>query len=255
LLLVLHTFIFVAALLTTHLPGSMRIKLFLIAAICLFATSSRAQERILNMPEHDQKSYYFGITFGLNYSTYKMKYSKSFTETDTFNSITPRFRPGFNLGLMGNLRLGSFVDLRFVPSLSFADKRVIVNAKGTAADSIVDRSIESIYMHLPLQLKFKSDRINNFRFYALTGVKMDIDLAANARSRRSDEFLKVRPFDFGYELGVGFEFYNPNFIFSPEIKLSQGLMNQQFKDSKIALSNALDALTTRMIVISIHLEG
>jgi hypothetical protein len=32
-------------------------------------------------------------------------------------------------------------------------------------------------------------------------------------------------------------------------------MNQQFKDSKIALSNALDALTTRMIVISFHLEG
>jgi hypothetical protein len=233
----------------------MRIKQLLIAAICLFAIPAKAQERILNMPEHDQKAYYFGITFGLNYSTYKMKYSQSFTETDTFNSITPRFRPGFNLGLMGNLRLGSFVDLRFVPSLSFADKRVIVNAKGTVADSIVDRSIESIYMHLPLQLKFKSDRINNFRFYALTGIKMDIDLAANARSRRSDEFLKVRPFDFGYELGVGFEFYNPNFIFSPEIKLSQGLMNQQFKDSKIALSNALDALTTRMIVISFHLEG
>jgi hypothetical protein len=54
---------------------------------------------------------------------------------------------------------------------------------------------------------------------------------------------------------TGFEFYYPNFIFSPEIKLSQGLMNTQFKDPKIPLSNALDIMSTRMIVISIHLEG
>jgi hypothetical protein len=108
---------------------------------------------------------------------------------------------------------------------------------------------------MPLQLKFKSDRIHNFRFYALTGGKLDIDLAANARSRRRDEFIKVKPFDVGYEIGVGFEFYNPNFIFSPELKLSQGLMNQQFKDPNIPLSNAIDFISTRMVVISIHLEG
>jgi hypothetical protein len=110
-------------------------------------------------------------------------------------------------------------------------------------------------MHLPLQLKFKSDRINNFRFYAIVGTKFDYDLAANARSRRTDEFLKVSPVDFGYEIGVGFEFFNPNFIFSPEIKLSQGLTNQLFIDRNLPLTNALEKLLTRMIVISIHLEG
>src|SRR5207253_758540 len=106
-----------------------------------------------------------------------------------------------------------------------------------------------------LQFKFKSDRIVNFRFYALGGVKFDFDLAANARSKRPDEFLKVKPFDMGYEIGVGFEFYNPNFIFSPEIKLSQGLMDQLYRDTKIPITNAIDALNTRMIIISIHLEG
>jgi hypothetical protein len=110
-------------------------------------------------------------------------------------------------------------------------------------------------MHMPLQLKFKSERINNFRFYAIGGGKFDIDLAANARSRRSDEFIKVKPFDVGYEVGVGFEFYYPNFIFSPEIKLSQGLMNAKFDDKKIPLGNAIDQINTRTIVISIHIEG
>ena len=122
-------------------------------------------------------------------------------------------------------------------------------------DSTVDRGIEAIYMHLPLQLKFKSDRINNFRFYALLGGKFDYDLAANARSRRTDEFLKISPIDYGYEVGVGFEFFNESFIFSPEIKLSQGVNNQLYPDHSLPLTNAIQRLLTRMIVISIHLEG
>lgn len=235
----------------------MRSTRILILVLLLLQTFSVNAQRInLNMPEHDQKPYYFGITFGMNFSSYKIRYSESFVATDSFRVIQPNYGPGFNLGLMGNLRLSKFIDLRFVPSLAFAEKPMhieLMAADGT--DSVVDQAIESIYMHLPLQLKFKSDRIKNFRFYGLTGVKFDYDLAANARSRRKDEFLKVSAADFGYELGVGFEFYYPNFIFSPEVKISQGLGNQLFKDPNIPLSNAISGLSTRMIVISIHLEG
>ena len=230
----------------------MRLKFFLLSLVILFQTTGFAQRRILNMPEHDDKLYYFGITFGANFSQYRIKYTNSFVETDTFKKIQPRWSPGFNLGLMANLRLNKFIDLRFIPSLTFTDKRLSLT---TTNDSTSDRSIESIYMHLPLQLKFKSDRIRNFRFYGMVGVKFDYDLAANARSRRSDEWLKVKPVDLGYELGVGFEFYYPNFIFSPEIKLSQGLGNQIYHDKSVPLTNAIDELHTRMIVISIHLEG
>ncbi len=204
------------------------------------------------MADHDDKPYYFGITFGANFSQYRIKYSNSFVASDTFKKIQPRWNSGFNLGLMANLRLNKFVDLRFIPSLSFAEKGMSLTY---GPDSTQEKSIESIYMHLPLQLKFKSDRIQNFRFYGMLGGKLDFDLAANARSRRPDEWLKVKPLDYGYELGVGFEFYYPNFIFSPEIKLSQGLGNQIFKDRNVPLTNAVEQLRTRMIVISIHLEG
>jgi hypothetical protein len=215
-----------------------------------------AQRRPQNMPEHDDKAYYFGITFGLNFSTYRIHFNESFTQTDTFKSILSKFNPGFNLGLMGNLRLNKRFDLRTVPSLSFAEKNLgLVMQSSTGDDSASERNIESIYLHVPLQVKFKSDRIINFRFYAMGGVKFDFDLAANARSKRPDEFLKVKPFDMGYEIGVGFEFYYPNFIFSPEIKLSQGLLDQLYRDKKIPLTNAIDGLNTRMIVISLHLEG
>ncbi len=229
-------------------------KLPIFILFLLLPLGTHAQRQVLNMPEHDDKLYYFGITFGMNFSVHKINYSSSFATTDTFTSIQPLWQPGFNLGLMGSLRLSSFVDFRFVPSLAFAEKRLKFQY-GPPSDSLSNRSIESIYMHLPFQFKFKSDRIKNFRFYGLAGGKFDYDLAANARSKRPDEFIKIKPVDYGVEFGVGFEFFNPNFIFSPEIKVSQGFANQLFRDEGLQLTNAIDRLSTRMIVISIHLEG
>jgi len=232
-------------------PG--KIAAFII--LFLFTFKAFGQRTILNMADHDDKPYYFGITFGVNYSVYRINYTESFALTDSFKRIQPHWQPGFNLGLMGTLKITNFIDLRFVPTLIFSEKRLQYQYGPMGADSIVDRSIESIYMHLPIQLKFKSDRIKNFRFYGLVGGKFDYDLAANARSRRPDEFLKIAPTDVGFEFGVGFEFFNPNFIFSPEIKLSQGLSNQLFIDRGLPLTNAIERLSTRMIVISIHLQG
>jgi Outer membrane protein beta-barrel domain len=232
----------------------MRRATLVILILACISLPAAAQRQVLNMEDHDDKPYYFGITFGLNFSVYNISYASSFANTDTFKRIQPKWSPGFNLGLVGNLKLTNFVDLRFVPSLAFAEKRLVYEY-GIPRDTIEDRHIESIYMHMPLQFKFKSERIKNFRFYGLLGGKFDYDLAANARSHRTDEFLKVSPIDAGYEIGVGFEFFNPDFIFSPEIKLSQGLINQLFIDRSLQLTNALESLHTRMIVISIHLEG
>jgi hypothetical protein len=231
------------------------LKYFLIALFCfLSASDGYAQRKILNMEDHDRKAYYFGLTFGLNQSRHRIQYADAFANTDTFMSIQPGWGSGFNLGIMGNLRLNSFVDLRLIPSISFAEKRLKYN-QPQKPDVMENKGIESIYIHLPLQLKFKSDRIHNFRFYGLAGGKFDYDMAANANSRKKDEFLKFKPMDLGYELGFGLEFYYPNFIFSPEIKLSEGLMNQIYIDRNLPLTNAIDQIRTRSIVFSIHLEG
>lgn len=213
---------------------------------------AQAQTHVPNMPEHDSKLYYFGITFGINYSSFRVNNTKSFAENDTFKQVQPGYGPGFNLGIMGNLRLTKFIDIRFIPSLVFAEKKLkLVDMN----NEVRNENIESIYMQLPLQLKFKSDRIGNFRFYGMIGGKFDYDLASNARSRRQDELIRVSPIDLGAEVGIGFEFFYPNFIFAPEIKLSQGFINSHYADSRIPLSNTIDAMRTRMIVFSIHLQG
>lgn len=228
------------------------LKPFLVLAALLLCLTSQAQTHVPNMPEHDSKLYYFGLTFGFNYSSYRINNTKSFADNDTFKQVQAGYGPGFNLGIMGNLRLTKFVDVRFIPALVFAEKRLKLVDMNNVVRS---EKIESIYMQLPLQFKFKSDRIGNFRFYGIIGGKFDYDLASNARSRRQDELLRVSPIDVGAEVGLGFEFFYPNFIFAPEIKLSQGFINSHYPDSSIPLSNTVDAMRTRMIVFSIHLQG
>lgn len=202
--------------------------------------------------EHDDKPYYFGITLGVNFAQYKVFNSKYFIDYDTIKNITPLWRPGFVLGIMGNLRLNSFIDARTIPSFVMREKALEFT---TQNDSVVTHSFESILFSMPLELKFKSDRQNNFRFYACAGVKLDYDFNANARSKRSNEIIKVKSFDYGYNLGLGFEFYYPNFIFAPEIKISNGLGNTLIRNIGEPTNKAIDKLSTRMILISFHIEG
>ena len=117
------------------------------------------------------------------------------------------------------------------------------------------KKIESVIFSFPFQLKFNSDRIGNFRVYVLGGVKADIDLAANARARRAEDLVKLQKSDYGTEFGMGFNFYFQSFIFSPEIKVSNGLRNIHSRDENLKYSNVIDRIQSRMIVISFHLEG
>lgn len=240
----------------THLRHLLHLLRYQIATgMCLLLSLQGTSQRMadLNMEEHDQKPYYFGITLGYNQSFFKLYHSARFLQQDTILVVAPLRRGGFNLGLLGNLRLNERFDLRINPSLIFGEKSIQYVIKQDS--SILQQRIESILLSFPLQVKFKSDRIGNFRFYALGGLKFDYDLASNARASRAEELVKVNRSDYGYEWGVGFEFYLPSFIFSPELKISNGLGNVHTKDDNLKFSNVIDRLNSRMIVFSIHLEG
>ena len=110
-------------------------------------------------------------------------------------------------------------------------------------------------MSFPLQVRLKSDRINNFRVYTLAGIKYDFDLASNAGARNSENIVKVKKSDFGVETGIGFQFFFKYFILSPEIKFSYGLSNMHSRDESLKYSNVIDKMHSRMILFSLHFEG
>ena len=237
--------------------GSLRMG-FLFLILLLIASNTFAQEKELYLTDHDSKPYYFGITLGANVASFHIEHHPRFLQYDSVYTVNPEYTAGFQLGLLATARLSNRFEVRFNPQLLFTDRGLTYKLKYTdlfeQSDSVT-KKIESVITTFPLQIKFFSDRIGNFRVYMLAGVKADIDLASNARAKRAEELVKIQKYDYGIEAGIGFNFYFPSFILSPEIKISNGLKNVHSRDENLKYSNVLDRITSRMIVFCIHLEG
>ena len=225
-------------------------------ALVVYVVPAVAQMEI-NLPEHEQKRYYFGITLSGNSARFHLNHSAKFLNTDSVSIVTPIARGGFGLGLLGTFRFTEHLEARINPHLMFANRSISYQLKyPRIGDSTSqEQVIESIYTSFPVQLKFNSDRIGNFRVYVIGGAKFDFDLASNSQRRRAEELVKIIKGSFGYEAGLGFHFYFPSFIFSPEIKLSNTFRNVHDRDPNLIYSNIIDRMQARMIVFSIHLEG
>jgi hypothetical protein len=213
----------------------------------------------INLPDHDSKPYYFGITIGGNSSRFHTHFHPQFLLQDSVEIAEPTNAGGASLGLAANLRISDRFIVRFNPQLYFLERSIAYKLKYPDPASYdkteVIKKVESVTMSFPLQVKFQSDRIGNFRVYALGGFKADIDMASNARAKRAEQLVKIEKNDFGPEFGIGFNFFFPTFIFSPEIKISNGVRNIHARDENLRFSNVFDKIQSRMISFTIHLEG
>jgi Outer membrane protein beta-barrel domain len=228
-----------------------------IAILFLLLTSTVKAQEGINLPQHEEKRYYFGITLSTNFARFQAEHHPKFLQDDSIKTIGVSSKPGFGLGLLGTLRLTPHLEVRINPNLIFASRAIdyYVTYPQTGDKNKQQKLIESIYTSFPLQLKFNSDRINNFRVYIIGGGKFDYDLASNSQARKAEDLVKLSKGGFGYEAGLGFHFYFPSFIFSPEIKISNTLGNVHSRDVNLIYSNVIDRMQARMIMISIHLEG
>lgn len=211
----------------------------------------------LNKSDHDSKPYYFGITLGASSARFQTEPSPRFLLDDSVYVAEPVNSGGFSLGLHVTTRLSNRFLLRFNPQLMFVERGIYYKLKYPDIDGLteVSKKVESVTMSFPIQIKFQSDRIGNFRVYTLAGWKTDIDMASNARKKRLDDVVKIEKYDFGPEFGIGFSFFFESFIFSPELKISNGLRNIHARDPNLIYSSVFDKMQSRMIVFSIHLEG
>lgn len=209
------------------------------------------------MPDHDDKAYYFGISIGANLSRFQTQFHPRFLAYDSVLVAEPTNSGGISLGLSATARLSNRFQVRFNPQLFFMERNIYYKLSTPYQNNELEvtKKVESVTMSFPLQIKFQSDRIGNFRVYTLAGFKADIDMASNARAKRAEELVKIEKNDYGPELGIGFNFFFPSFIFSPEIKISNGLRNIHARDENLRFSNVFDKIQSRMIVFTIHLEG
>lgn len=234
-----------------------RKQIILFITILWLGIQAQSQYVELNRPEHDNWPYYFGMSISYNHSYLHPSKDPTFLQHDSVLAVEPGSSGGIALGLLATLQLSPRFSLRTNPQLIIGGAKYFTydlkyaNFEGHYQEK---KTLPSTIVSFPLQVKFNSDRINNFRTYLLAGVKYDIDLASNSTARNAEDLVKLKNSDYGVEAGIGFNFYFPFVTFSPEIKFSSGLANIHSRDPNLKYSNVLDKLQSRMITFSIILE-
>jgi hypothetical protein len=234
----------------------LRRKITLLVLLFVFCSSgSMAQLRdLLNQDGHDDKPYHFGINLGINKSHFSFTHHPRFLQYDSIMDVESINSTGINLAWLVNVRMGEHFDLRLHPlDLTFSEKAFLY-AENYSSDSIIEKKVQSITLSFPVQIKFSSDRIGNFKVYTITGGKFDYDLASNAGARKAEDLIKLKRSDISVEVGLGVNIYFPYFVLSPEVKLSSGLINLHARDPDLRYSNVIDKINSKMITFSLTVE-
>ncbi|MEP6617259.1 MAG: outer membrane beta-barrel protein [Ginsengibacter sp.] len=234
----------------------LRRKIILFGTVLVFFCShSFGQLRDdLNQTDHDSKAYHFGINLGYNKSHFLFSLHPRFLQYDTIMDVESINSSGINLAWLVNFRISEHFDLRLHPiDLTFSESSFLYNEK-YSPDTHVEKKTQSITLSFPVHIKFSSDRIDNFKVYTIGGAKFNYDLASNAGARKAEELIKLNRKDLSVEIGLGFHFYFPVFVLTPEIKLSNGLFNLHSRDVNLRYSNVIDKINSKMITFSLTVE-
>lgn len=214
-----------------------KISLFLIVIVIAHSASAQlfTKEKILNDANGgkgtmDKNLLNWGYFFGLNSYDFKFEYEQDQPDILVEDNV------GFNVGLIGDLRINDYFNLRFEPGLYITQRNLqydpsyFVGMEFTDADLF--REVKSTYIHLPLLLKVSTKRINNIKPFILGGFSTAINLSSNEENpddNGAGQFRTKKNMLF-YELGFGIDFYLFYFKFTPSIRGVFALNDEVVRD-------------------------
>ncbi len=238
--------------------------------LALFVVSTAfGQERTVeNRPYTDLRKFHFGILVGthlqdLEFNNIGPHYITNADGTQQLYTITAdqdRWDDGFNVGVLGELRINRTLQLRVAPALYFGSRHISFhNMDATAADTMLSRTqtMKTAYFSCALDLIMASPRFNNHRPYVMMGVNPVINLSGS-----NEDYLKLKRYDLFFEAGVGCDFYLPFFKIRPELKFMYGLTNSldtdhasQLRDhSMLPYTSSVNKARSKMIVLTFYFE-
>jgi Outer membrane protein beta-barrel domain len=234
----------------------LRLSSFLVVLISIIFGSSLAAQRTdkfsKNYLEYANRQYYFGITLGYNMSNFNIVRGNKFSVGDSLVYVSSPMSSGFNLGMIANLKMGEYFDLRFLPTLSFAERSLMFTGK---EGTIVPKRLESVFIEFPFHFRYKSALYHDMRFLVVAGAKYTFDLSAGSKGRNASQQIKMAGTDFALEWGMGVQIFFPYFIFTPEVKFSHGIPNSLIYQRDLIFSSVLERASSQSITISLHFEG
>ena len=240
----------------------MKFLYILILSGCLVFSGFAQKKKPQNLPGYDNKVLHFGFTLGLNTMDFNIQKSGDFYWLNNIYAIENLRQFGFNISIVSSLRLREYLDLRFLPGLSFGQRNLeyieldtIINDNPIFSNRVMQ--IESTFIQFPLLFKYKSERVNNFRAYIVGGGNFSIDLAAQKDIKESERpKIKLKPLDVYYEIGFGIDYYLTYFKFSTELKLAVGIMDiiGEADPEYPQYNSAIERMNSKLIILSFHFE-
>jgi Outer membrane protein beta-barrel domain len=224
-----------------------RVFVTLILIIFLINNSTAQKRDIVEYNQNwDKQTVFWGYYLGINKKDYKISYNT----TNKFVNVTPSY--GFEVGLIGDIRLHKNINLRLEPGLSSNTKTLaFTHIQNGEKDSI--RKVNGTYVRIPLLLKFSTDRLNNIRPYVVGGLSYDFNFSSNQDNPNDnlDGEFRMKKSNFMYEIGIGVDLYLPFFIFSPSIRGVFAINNELVDDNdpNSQWTDPIDYFGTRGIFI------
>tara|TARA_B110000196_G_scaffold43397_1_gene33716 strand:+ start:1087 stop:1791 length:705 start_codon:yes stop_codon:yes gene_type:complete len=227
-------------------PSILLFLMFFIAGFC-----QKNNTKIENLQNFDKQKLHFGYFIGFNQYNYKLDYK-----------INPNYATwieesiGINIGLIGDLRINEYINLRFEPGLHTNKLNLRFNERSKfTQNSDTIRSVKSSYIHIPLLIKLSTKRLDNFRPYLIGGVSTSFNLSSNQNSPEDNKnnVFRLKANNLYYELGFGIDFYLQYFKFSPSIRGVFSLKDELVPDDDVASpwTGNIENLSTRGFFINL----
>lgn len=212
---------------------------------------------MLNLEKFEQKRIHFGFALGMNNASFLMR--SDYTVVDSLISLNVQPQSGFNLGIISDLHFNEHFGLRFVPTLSFGQRNMVYvfEENGKPLNPEI-KAVESTFVDFPLDLRFRSARLNNFSTYFLGGFKYSLDLASQEKSdntlKGADVLVRIKQNSWNWDVGYGLDFYLPYFKFGVELKYS-GSFNNLLVPDPTPYSLPIESLRSKIFWICVTFEG
>jgi hypothetical protein len=198
--------------------------------ILLFALKSYAQggifgkNPIINDENFEKQKIHFGYYLGFSNYNYHFNYKTVGKDIELKPST------GFNVGLVVNLRLIEFFDLRFEPGFYATQRDLIYPNIEDRVDRL--REVKAANLHFPLLLKYSALRTGNVRPFLVGGVSSTLNLGSNEKASddNSANRFRVKTWTQNYEVGFGMDLYLEYFKFSPSIRGVFGTGDELIRD-------------------------
>ena len=204
--------------------------LIYILSINIASSQLFTKEKLSNNENFDKAKISWGYYLGVNSYDFNFDYQQDLSDVQLEKTT------GFNVGLIANLRINDFFDLRFEPGLIMSNRNLSYNPNDFGDSEFLEnihlREVKSTYIHFPLLLKISTKRLNNFKPFVTTGVSTAINLSSNEKNLadNSSGQFRTKKNMFFYELGFGIDLYLEWFKFTPSIRGVFAISDELIRD-------------------------